>query len=79
VACVEGDDVQGILNIRGQGEWHDALDFVHFGSVTELQSHFVRFRLPEQASYMLSPFGKGGELTQLVESEQSFCTKGGGT
>lgn len=84
---VEGDGVQGIMDaplpdgtdvdVPGEGAWHDAPDVVDFEAGTELPRHFVHVRLPVEEAYVLSPEGREGEL-QLVSSERSLSTKGGG-
>jgi beta-xylosidase len=84
---VEGNGVQGIMDgplpgdaeadIPGEGAWHDAPDAVDFEPGTDLPSHFVHIRLPVQTAYVVSPAGREGEL-QLVASERSLSTKGGG-
>lgn len=84
---VEGDGVQGIMDaplpdgtdvdVPGEGAWHDAPDVVDFEAGTELPRHFVHVRLPVEEAYVLSPEGREGEL-QLVASERSLSTKGGG-
>lgn len=84
---VGGDGVQGIMDeplpgsgevdIPGGGAWHDAPDVVDFEAGTELPDHFVHVRLPVEAAYVVSPAGREGEL-QLVASEKSLPTKGGG-
>lgn len=84
---VEGTGVQGIMDaplpggnemdVPGQGAWHGAPDVVDFEAGTELPEHFVHVRLPVEAAYVVSPAGREGEL-QLVASERSLSTKGGG-
>lgn len=84
---VEGDGVQGIMDaplpagdkvdVPGDGPWHDAPDVVDFEAGTELPKHFVYVRLPVEEAYVVSPAGREGEL-QLVASERSLSTKGGG-
>lgn len=84
---VEGDGVQGIMDaplpggdkvdVPGEGPWHDAPDVVDFEAGTQLPGHFVHVRLPVKEAYVVSPAGKEGEL-QLVASERSLSTKGGG-
>lgn len=84
---VEGDGVQGIMDaplpggaqvdLPGEGAWHDAPDVVDFEAGTELPRHFVHVRLPVEEAYVVSPAGREGEL-QLVASERSLSTKGGG-
>ena len=79
--------VQGIMegplpggsrgDVPGEGAWHDAPDVVDFEVGTELPRHFVHVRLPVQRAYVVSPPGKEGQL-QLVASERSLSTKGGG-
>lgn len=84
---VEGTGVQGIMDaplpggaevdVPGEGAWHGAPDVVDFEAGTVLPRHFVHVRLPVEASYLVSPAGREGEL-QLVASERSLSTKGGG-
>lgn len=84
---VGGAGVQGIMDgplpgggevdVPGEGAWHDAPDVVDFEAGTELPGHFVHVRLPVEAAYVVSSDGREGEL-QLVASERSLSTKGGG-
>lgn len=84
---IEGDGVHGIMDaplpggakvdVPGEGAWHDAPDVVDFEAGTKLPRHFVHVRLPVEAAYVVSPAGREGEL-QLVASERSLSTKGGG-
>lgn len=84
---VEGTGVKGIMDaplpggdevdVPGEGAWHDAPDVVDFEAGTNLPKHFVHVRLPVEEAYVVSPAGREGEL-QLVASERSLSTKGGG-
>lgn len=84
---VEGDGVQGIMDaplpdvagadVPGEGAWHNAPDAVDFEPGTELPIHFVHVRLPVQSAYVVGPDGRDGVL-QLVASERSLSTRGGG-
>lgn len=84
---LDGEGVQGImdgplpvgaeLGVPGEGAWHDAPDVVDFEPGTELPTHFVHVRLPVNSAYVVSPAGRDGVL-QLVPSERTLSTKGGG-